>query len=193
MTNDQRSKTDDRGLRTEDYFFLTCTSPFSVSNVSSGPPWPVSVADTNHTLVLSHPELGLDNPAAWRASAVTNGTPGFAESLRFSGIEGEDADGDGLSALIEYALGTSDQDPNSGADAFSAELINPGEMVLSYTRNLLADDILFRSEYSEDLIHWSPASIYSTELLGGGIVREHWGIRVFDSDHLFLRLQFVHQ
>jgi len=174
-------------------FGLGITNLLGNFRYSSGPPWPVSIADTNHTLVLSHPELGLDNPAAWRASAVTNGTPGFAESLRFSGMEAEDADGDGLSALVEYALGTSDQDPNSGPDAFSAELINPGEMVLSYTRNLLADDILFRSEYSEDLIHWSPASIYSTELLGGGIVREHWGIRVFDSDHLFLRLQFVHQ
>ena len=174
-------------------FSLGITNLLGNFRYSSGPPWPVSVADTNHTLVLSHPELGLDNPAAWRASAVTNGTPGFAESLRFSGMEGEDADGDGLSALVEYALGTSDQDPNSGPDAFSAELINPGEMILSFTRNLLADDILFRSEYSDDLIHWSPANIYSTELLGAGIVREHWGIRVFDKEHLFLRLQIVHQ
>ena len=39
-------------------------------------PWPVAAAGTGHSIVLVRPSLGVDDPAAWAASAREGGSPG---------------------------------------------------------------------------------------------------------------------
>jgi len=94
-------------------------------------PWPAKDANAAYTLVLSHPELGLDSPAAWRASVDTGGSPGGTDATEFAGTPSADVDGDGWPALLEYALGTSDIDPTSGPGA-----LTPGFDALGISRSL---------------------------------------------------------
>jgi hypothetical protein len=51
---------------------------FEVS-YSDDPPWPAAADGAGHSLVLARPSLGEGNPAAWAASDVVGGSPGFAE------------------------------------------------------------------------------------------------------------------
>ena len=154
-------------------------------------PWPEKVAGGNYTLVLSHPELGLDSPAAWRASADANGSPGGTDSTVFNGIPSADVDGDGWPALLEYALGTSDNDPSSGPGALTAGLDALGNFTLTFPRNLHADDVTLVVDASEDLLIWYEAGLIATENMGSGIARETWGIQALGKPAMFLRLRAV--
>ncbi len=49
----------------------------------------------------------------WRASTQDGGNPGASDALAFTGSPLADLDGDGISALVEYACGSSDNDPAS--------------------------------------------------------------------------------
>jgi hypothetical protein len=61
------------------------------------------------TLVKPRPGLDLANPANWRPSTTTDGTPSADDpGVPFSGNPAADLDGDGLNAFAEYALGSSD-------------------------------------------------------------------------------------
>jgi len=51
---------------------------FEVS-YSGDPPWPAAADGAGHSLVLARPSLGEGNPAAWAASDVVGGSPGFSE------------------------------------------------------------------------------------------------------------------
>ena len=50
-------------------------------NYSDQPPWPVAADGTGHSLVLSRPSYGENNPRAWAASAFKGGSPGAADPL----------------------------------------------------------------------------------------------------------------
>lgn len=52
---------------------------------------------------MINPDHG--NPLSWRASTVTNGAPGAAEGTNFTGDPNGDTDGDGLSNLVDFAIG----------------------------------------------------------------------------------------
>ncbi|HYG22244.1 MAG TPA: lamin tail domain-containing protein [Verrucomicrobiae bacterium] len=45
-------------------------------NYSSTSPWPAAADGAGHSLVLSHPSYGENDPRAWSASAVIGGSPG---------------------------------------------------------------------------------------------------------------------
>jgi hypothetical protein len=154
-------------------------------------PWPAKDPSANFTLVLSHPELGLDSPAAWRASADTNGSPGGTDTTAFSGDPAADVDGDGWPAVLEYALGTSDTDPSSGPGALTAGLDAFGNFTLTFPRNLHADDVTLVIEASEDLFVWYEAGLIASEYVGGGIARETWGVQALGKPAVFLRLRAV--
>jgi hypothetical protein len=142
-------------------------------------------------LVLAHPELGLDNPAAWRSSVARHGSPGGTDSTSFNGIPLADVDGDRLPALIEYALGTSDADPTSGPGAVTAQRDAFGNFALTFSRNLGADDVTLVCDASENLWTWSGASLFATVNMGGGIARETWGVPALGNSAMFLRLRVV--
>jgi hypothetical protein len=130
-------------------------------------PWPTSPDGDGYSIVLISPETNPDHsvPTNWRASAVSGGTPGRGNNTTFTGDPSADNDGDGLTALLEYALGSTQGDagfstesiPRSGTDFFDDGAGNFKEyLTLTYRRNLAADDILFEVQVSSDLISWDP-------------------------------------
>ena len=107
----------------------------------------------------------------------------------FNGIPSADVDGDGWPALLEYALGTSDNDPSSGPGALTAGLDALGNFTLTFPRNLHADDVTLVVDASEDLLIWYEAGLIATENMGSGIARETWGIQALGKPAMFLRLR----
>jgi len=90
-------------------------------------PWPTATAGTGPSLVLAQPALNPDpaRPASWVASSQPGGSPGVGENGLggFTGPDPDaDADADGLTAFLEFALGTSDTNPASGLSAVTAGL-----------------------------------------------------------------------
>jgi hypothetical protein len=148
-------------------------------------PWPQS---TNSSIVLAHPELDVTNPLAWRLSGRAPGTPGESDSSFFSGNAADDLDNDGVPALLEYALGTSDLDANSGPDAVTGALDSNSYFTLTFSRRLPADDVILRCESSNDLATWAPAVFIRSEHPAAGISRETWGVPASGHPAAFLRL-----
>ncbi len=152
-------------------------------------PWPTGADGGGFTLVLAHPQLGLDNPAAWRTSATTNGVLGTTDATVFAGVPTADADQDGLPALLEHALGTLDTDAASGPEAFASNLVAGSGVALTLSRNLRADDVTLSVEFSPDLESWRPASLRSTRPAGVGIATETWAVADSGQVAVFLRLR----
>jgi hypothetical protein len=93
------------------------------------------------------------------------GRPGKGDNTIFTGDPNADSDGDGLTALLEYALGSIQGDagfspesfPKSGTGLFDDGIGNFKEyLTLTHRRNLAADNILFEVQVSSDLISWGP-------------------------------------
>ena len=152
-------------------------------------PWPTGADGGGFTLVLAHPQLGLDNPAAWRTSAATNGIPGTTDVTTFLGDPTADADQDGLPALLEHALGSSDTDAASGPGALASTFVVGSGFTLTLSRNLRAADVALDVEFSTDLEFWRPASLSSTRPAGAGIATETWAVADSGQVALFLRLR----
>ena len=152
-------------------------------------PWPVDADGGGYTLVLAHPSLGVTNPAAWRLSTSLYGNPGGTDATVFTADPAADSDHDGLVALVEYALGTSDTDANSGPGAVQPKVDASGRFVVALSRNLRADDVLIWVEYSPDLINWDSAALLSTRINPGGTATETWGVTPAGEEALFLRVR----
>ena len=129
-------------------------------------PWPTEADGQGKSLVLIAPQTNPDPnlPENWRASTTAKGTPGAGEES--GGLAqwqtannivdlAADEDGDGLSNLLEYALGTaprlSNAAPTSAGTAGSAP-------TFGYQRNQVATDVAFTIEASTNLIEWSLAA-----------------------------------
>jgi len=128
-------------------------------------PWPSEAGFPGYSLVLitdgtSMPDLTLANN--WRSSSELGGNPDSSDSSPLVGNPIADGDGDDLQKLLEHALGTSDGDGNDGPAAFGAQLealevdnIISDYLIISYQRQLAADDVDVRVEISADTISWS--------------------------------------
>jgi hypothetical protein len=132
-------------------------------------PWPTTPDTFGFSLVLIAADTNPDpaEPLNWRASLAVGGTPGGSDAVNFSGDPAADADGDGLSALIEHALGSSDVDATSGADATSASSVEIGDAsyaTFSYQLNPAAEDVTRSVESSDDLATWTNADAQLVEL-----------------------------
>lgn len=116
-------------------------------------PWPNDADGNGPSLTLINPAAHPDytNPLHWRASSIPIGTPGTTDATTFTGNPNADADQDGLTARMEYALGTSDTDGAPGNplqwDAATGTII--------LTRALAADDAALILESSTELTAWS--------------------------------------
>jgi hypothetical protein len=113
-------------------------------------PWPAAADGDGFSLVLINPDSSPNHslPINWRLSTATNGNPGASDATTFAGNPNADNDQDGISALMEYALGTSDAAPNANPTISSS-------LQFSHTRNLASDDVTLQLEISPDLTTWT--------------------------------------
>lgn len=137
-------------------------------------PWPGAADGGGRSLVLISPAPGIDlsNAANWRMSTVANGNPNSTDALTFSGNPNADLDGDGLNALLEFGLGTSDSVPNSAPIVAGFDFLG---MLVTIEHAAAADSAALRAEATTDFSLWnSPVQLRSRTLLPDGRVRSVW-------------------
>ncbi|MGB1888582.1 MAG: lamin tail domain-containing protein, partial [Akkermansiaceae bacterium] len=143
-------------------------------------PWPEEPDGDSYTLVLINPvgppipEYG--DPANWRASASSGGSPGDTGSSNYNDWKianglptpetDADPDRDGRDNLLEYFEGTNPNlsDLASGTialESLTLEGIANHYIVFRFRRNLSADDVSLTPQISVDLNNWheGPANI----------------------------------
>jgi hypothetical protein len=179
---------------------LTLTAADGVTEIQSvtydnNAPWPDGTDGLGYSLVLVKPETNPDEklPENWRASATANnGSPGATDSASYTAwkalhsvsLDTADADKDGVSNLLEYALQTLPNDtqsanlPTGGWAPFTVIGVPDNYLQLTFTRNPAADDITYHVKYTTDLSNWSQASTdctrVSTTPNPDGTVTEVW-------------------
>lgn len=139
-------------------------------------PWPTLPDGGGASLVLIAPVTNPDPnlPANWRASFVEDGSPGGSDAQTFTGVPNADADGDGLTALLEYALGSIEGDagpsPESALVLGSGQFGNPASehLTITFRRNRQAEDVLITLEASPDLEKWDPLETVEVSAIPNG-------------------------
>lgn len=125
---------------------------------ADGFPWPEGADGFGFSIVLAHPQSNPDhsNPRNWRRGTRRGGTPGEADpATAFQGDPGADNDRDGVTALVEFALGSSDADAGD-ASALHISRDAHGNTIARFPINAEAVDLLVQLEMSPDLSTWSP-------------------------------------
>ncbi|MGC6466692.1 MAG: lamin tail domain-containing protein [Akkermansiaceae bacterium] len=142
-------------------------------------PWPTGPDGDGFSLVLIDPMSSPDHddPMSWRSSAMLGGTPGGSDATAFAGDPDLDLDGDGLSAFLEYAFGTSQGDAGPSPEANlilgTVETDNgaggvENYLTLTFRRNLAADDVSFAVEISNDLKAWTQPGLLLVSSIPNG-------------------------
>lgn len=119
------------------------------------------------------PALDPGLPASWRASTAPNGNPTSSDTVPFSGNPNDDADHDGLTALMEYVLATSD----TNAGPFAPLTWNSATGTLTLEHASAADGAVLSVETSRNLADWGPSAcleLAGVEPLPGGLTRRTW-------------------
>lgn len=125
-------------------------------------PWPASADGEGYSLVVISPAASTDlsTPLSWRSSVAIGGSPGGDDTVPFVGDPDVDEDGDGESAFLEYAQGSSDQDGSSVVQVSGRlETIDTEEyVVIEFHRNLAATALTFSVEAALDVVNWVDVS-----------------------------------
>ena len=146
-------------------------------NFEDTAPWPTTPDGSGPSLTkLSEKDYGNDY-INWMAAGASPGN--FAPGSRFStwatanGVSGTtgDADGDGISNLIEYALGTNPNAPSLNASP--ALSLSTGQQSVSYAINALTPDLDCVLECSADLQTWTAVDAYAMTLVSGQQTRTY--------------------
>ena len=122
-------------------------------------PWPEAADGYGPSMNLIAPSSRPIHALAtnWHAGRM-GGSPGTADSSAgFSGVATDDLDNDGLSAIAEFALHTSDSNSNDVSTAFALDLqTSDGDTfpAFSYRRATDAQDVGIVVEKSSDLVNW---------------------------------------
>ncbi len=118
-------------------------------------PWPTSADGFGYSLVLIAPQTNPDHNLAanWRLSSLTGGNPGSSDATPFTSDPNADADNDGLSARVEYALGTSDSVYSTSG--VSASVGPDNFLTVTFVRSLAADAVIAEPQSSSDLSTWT--------------------------------------
>ncbi|MDB4618373.1 lamin tail domain-containing protein [Akkermansiaceae bacterium] len=118
-------------------------------------PWSTSPDGAGQSLTRVLSARDANDPLSWRPSASPGGSPNTDDIEGFGARDPDsDLDQDGLSGLLEYALGSSDQSADALASLFSIN--QEGPINLSIQRSLTAGDTALIIEHSTDLETWLP-------------------------------------
>ena len=117
-------------------------------------PWPTGPDGGGFSLVLVNPGSfpDHDDAGSWRESTTVGGNPGGSDAEVFTGNPTDDLDGDGLNALVEHALGSSDN--VSDPSPLCLDLTSTNAQ-LSFKVNQAAEDVAVTLQQSPDLNTWT--------------------------------------
>lgn len=151
---------------------LTPLVDFTYSDLA---PWPDGADGTGRSLVLINPSPSVNPalPTNWRVSTRTHGNPNSTDAVYFTGTVDADADADGLSGLIEFALGTSDQLRNALPATLTWDAFGRISVSLEHANG--ADAAVLSPQASTDLSLWNiPLELTARTLLPDGRLRSTW-------------------
>ena len=151
-------------------------------------PWPDASDGEGRSLVLINPRAGLNlsDAANWRPSLAGNGNPNGSDAITFTGNPNADGDGDGLSALMEWGLGTSDSLWNESPVAHGT---GSAGYEFSIEHAAGTDTATPFAEASGNLSLWDvPVTLSKRTLLPDGRLRSTWRT-VTPADRLFWRFR----
>jgi hypothetical protein len=141
-------------------------SPLRDFEYDDAVPWPATADGEGASLILIAPQSNPDhgNPLNWRASIAPNpgatDTESYATWKSSTGQSSDlaDTDGDGLTALEEYALGGNPAVPSTAV--LPVLVVQPdGQAVLRFTHPLARDDVGWSIEVANELITWRPDAL----------------------------------
>jgi hypothetical protein len=166
-------------------------------------PWPLGADGLGYSIVLRAPQTNPNHevPLNWRASAMPGGTPGGTDELTLPVNPLADADGNGLSDLIDYAMGNNlglPPIPAGFAVQSGAGGVSP-TYLLSYPISLGAEGVDIKVLFSTNLTDWEDGSAgltpVSIQPRGDGRAVVTWQVNppFADAPHLFMRLQITEQ
>ncbi|MFC7337743.1 lamin tail domain-containing protein [Haloferula chungangensis] len=127
-------------------------------------PWPTASDGPGFSLVLINPEMPIPDhnlARSWAASARIGGYPGAPGAVGFVGDPLVDQDGDGLKAIVEYALGSSDSvagdsTVSSGREFHEVNGVTSEYLTIRFLRNQhAANAVRIDPQIGEDLTSWS--------------------------------------
>ncbi|MEZ5327515.1 MAG: lamin tail domain-containing protein [Verrucomicrobiales bacterium] len=162
-------------------------------------PWPEQADGDGYGLTLIKPESNPDHsdPANWRRSLAVDASPGESDAVIFVGNPDSDIDGDGLPAILEYALGTSDAEVDKAPWIFSSSEGNNAPYQVRITRRVNADDVIWIPEISGDLITWSEDDDQlihvSTPASDPNYVNESYSYEGTAQRMVYIRIRVVHR
>jgi len=143
------------------------------------PPWPEAADGAGFSLCLLAPLTNPDHAlsTSWRGSSVIGGSPASSSFTAWKSANGitantADGDGDGLDAVLEYALGAN---PAAADDRAPQAGITGGFLTFTLTHRD-TDDALLTPQISSDLNGWSSSGItlLSSTPQPGGLVITVW-------------------
>jgi hypothetical protein len=123
-------------------------------------PWSELADGSGFSLVLRTPQTNPDHTIAanWLPSSTINGNPASSNSTGFVGDPGADEDGDGLTALVEYALGLDDTDRTKNGEVIQLLFVNIDDndfVTVTFPLDPDATDVEVSVELSVDLETWA--------------------------------------
>ena len=118
-------------------------------------PWPESADGNGKALGLIDPGSfpDPDDPNNWTAIEPS---PNSIDD-KFTGNPNADKDADGMTAFLEYAVGTSENKFNTQYSVFTVSL-DSENMIFSYKKNTSDENLEFTIETSTDLKEWKSIS-----------------------------------
>ncbi|MEP4077355.1 lamin tail domain-containing protein [Haloferula sp.] len=133
-------------------------------NYDDQAPWPTATDGPGFSLALISPALPIpDHNIAtnWAASAQVGGYPGTSSPVGFAGVPDADEDLDGIAAIVEYALGSSDSVAgdstiSTGVQSFEVDGETDEYFTISFLRNQhTANAVTVDPQIGEDLDTWA--------------------------------------